>query len=60
MAGGHTVNKKDLSESDICTKFITLALTAVGWDINSQVRERSFARPAGRDHAPWARPSCPE
>jgi type I restriction enzyme R subunit len=36
------VNKKDLSERDICTKFITPALTAAGWDINSQVREQVF------------------
>jgi type I site-specific restriction endonuclease len=54
------VNKKDFSESDICTKFITPALAAAGWDIDSQVRERLFARPAGKDHAPWARPSCAE
>jgi type I restriction enzyme R subunit len=33
------VNKKALSERDICTKFITPALTAAGWDIDSQVRE---------------------
>ena len=36
------MNKKDLSERDICTKFITPALTAAGWDINSQVREQVF------------------
>jgi type I restriction enzyme R subunit len=36
------VNKKDLSERDICTKFITPALTAAGWDINSQVREQVY------------------
>ncbi|HEY9721462.1 MAG TPA: DEAD/DEAH box helicase family protein [Oscillatoriaceae cyanobacterium] len=33
------MNKKDLSERDICTKFITPALSAAGWDIVSQVRE---------------------
>jgi hypothetical protein len=33
------VNKKTLSERDICTKFITPALVAAGWDVNSQVRE---------------------
>ncbi|MCC7312536.1 MAG: DEAD/DEAH box helicase family protein [Sulfuritalea sp.] len=31
--------KKDLSERDICTKFITPALTAAGWDLRSQIRE---------------------
>nr|WP_067297742.1 DEAD/DEAH box helicase family protein [Marinobacterium profundum] len=34
-----TVNKKALSERDICTKFITPALAAAGWDIQTQVRE---------------------
>jgi type I restriction enzyme R subunit len=33
------VNKKALSERDICTKFITPALVAAGWDVSSQVRE---------------------
>jgi len=33
------MNKKDLSERDICTKLITPALTAAGWDIDSQIRE---------------------
>lgn len=32
-------NKKDLSERDICTKFITPALEQAGWDIQKQVRE---------------------
>jgi len=31
--------KSDLSERDICTKFITPALTQGGWDIHSQIRE---------------------
>ena len=30
---------KDLSERDICTKFITPAITAAGWDLHSQIRE---------------------
>jgi type I restriction enzyme R subunit len=29
------MNKKDLSERDICTKFITLAIQAAGWTQNS-------------------------
>jgi len=33
------VNKKQLSERDICTKFITPAIDKAGWDIKSQVRE---------------------
>ena len=33
------INKKALSERDICTKFITPALVAAGWDILTQVRE---------------------
>ncbi|MBX3678047.1 MAG: DEAD/DEAH box helicase family protein [Rhodocyclaceae bacterium] len=31
--------KKSLSERDICTKFITPAITAVGWDLHAQIRE---------------------
>jgi type I restriction enzyme R subunit len=33
------VNKKRLSERDICTKYITPALKQAGWDVNSQIRE---------------------
>ena len=33
------MNKKSLSERDICTKFITPHLIAAGWDIHNQVRE---------------------
>jgi type I restriction enzyme R subunit len=33
------MNKKDLSERDICTKFITPAVKRAGWDEMSQVRE---------------------
>lgn len=33
------MNKKDLSERDICTKFITPRIEAAGWDIQNQVRE---------------------
>jgi len=39
------VDKKSLSERDICTKFITPALTAAGWDLHSQIREEvSFTK----------------
>jgi type I restriction enzyme R subunit len=34
-----SVNKKTLSERDICTKFITPAVIQAGWNIDSQVRE---------------------
>ncbi|GMT40110.1 MAG: DEAD/DEAH box helicase [bacterium] len=33
------MNKKQLSERDICTKFITPAIDKAGWDIKSQIRE---------------------
>ncbi|CAA7626010.1 Type I restriction enzyme EcoAI R protein [Candidatus Terasakiella magnetica] len=33
------MDKKALSERDICTKFITPAVDAGGWDIQTQVRE---------------------
>ena len=33
------MNKKSLSERDICTKFITPALRKVGWDEITQIRE---------------------
>ena len=32
-------SKKDLSERDICTKYITPAIEAAGWNIRTQVRE---------------------
>lgn len=33
------MNKKNLSERDICTKFITPNLMAAGWNVDTQVRE---------------------
>jgi type I restriction enzyme R subunit len=39
------MNKKDLSERDICTKFITPAVKQAGWDDLSQIREEvSFTK----------------
>ncbi len=39
------MNKKDLSERDICTKFITPAVKQAGWDVMSQIREEvSFTK----------------
>jgi type I restriction enzyme R subunit len=34
-----TVNKKNLSERDICTKYITPAIKRAGWDENTQMLE---------------------
>ena len=40
-----SVNKKSLSERDICTKFITPALRQAGWDEMLQIREEvSFTK----------------
>src|SRR5674476_96087 len=39
------MDKKDLSERDICTKFITPAVKQAGWDEMSQIREEvSFTK----------------
>ncbi len=35
-------SKKDLSERDICTKFILPALVKSGWDVEKQIREEVF------------------
>lgn len=35
------MNKKNLSERDICTKYVTPALSAAGWDVHTQVREEA-------------------
>ena len=36
------MNKKDLTERDICTKFITPAIENAGWDDLSQIRENVY------------------
>ena len=41
------INKKELSEQDIRTKYITPSLEKVGWDILTQIREE-FTLTAGR------------
>jgi len=33
------MNKRDLSERDICSKFITPAVVSAGWNLQSQMRE---------------------
>lgn len=35
-------SKKDLTERDICTKFILPALIKAGWDVEKQIREEVF------------------
>jgi len=38
--------KRELSERDICSKFITPAIEGAGWDLLRQVREEvSFTHP---------------
>ena len=36
------MNKKSLTERDICTKFLTPAVEGAGWEVVSQVREEVF------------------
>lgn len=36
---GESVNSNKLSERDVCSKFITPALEAAGWDLQTQIRE---------------------
>lgn len=53
------MDKKKLSEADICLKFITPALAASGWDVNEQVFQE-FTLKAGRmvDRDPRAARDC--
>jgi len=38
-------DKKSLSERDICSKYITPAVTGAGWDLHTQIREEvSFTK----------------
>lgn len=43
------MNKKELSERDICTKYITPAIVNAGWDIKRQIREE-LTFTSGRIH----------
>ena len=39
------MDKKKLSERDICSKFITPAVLSAGWDLHTQIREEvSFTK----------------
>lgn len=68
------MDKKSLSERDICSKFITPAIVSAGWDLQRQVREEvSFtkgriivrasctagANPAVPTSSCTTRPTCP-
>jgi type I site-specific restriction endonuclease len=46
-----SVNKKDLSERDICSKFIGPAVKRAGWDGMMQIREE-VAFTKGAHHRP--------
>jgi hypothetical protein len=41
------VDKRALSERDVCTKFISPAIAKAGWDIHTQLREEVYIT-AGR------------
>ena len=46
------MDKKKLTERDICTKYINPALQNAGWDMHSQVREEvSFTAGLQRYHS---------
>src|SRR5271167_558718 len=36
------MNKKTLTEADICTKFITPSIVSAGWDLMTQIREEFY------------------
>ena len=36
------MNKKSLTERDICTKYITPAIIGAGWDLHYQIREEVY------------------
>src|ERR1700740_2369748 len=42
LVPGARMNKKDLTERDICTKFITPAVKNAGWDEMSHLREQLY------------------
>ena len=68
------LNKKDLTERDICSMFITPALTQAGWDHQRQIREElnvtngrvivkgnsvSRAKPRRADYILYCKPNIP-
>ena len=36
------MDKKSLSEADICTKYITPAIVTAGWDLKNQIRQEVY------------------
>jgi len=40
------MDKKEFSERDICSKSITPALTAAGWDLQTQIRDQFAVIPS--------------
>ncbi len=45
QAGACKVDRASLSERDVCSKFITPAITSAGWDLKTQIREEvSFTK----------------
>ena len=54
------MDKKLLSERDICTKFITPAVVAAGWDAMTQIREEypiTRGQPKRADYLLFYRPN---
>ena len=52
--GPLTMNKRDLNERDICSKFITPAILAAGWDLTTQIREEvRFTKGRSSSEASW-------
>jgi type I restriction enzyme R subunit len=47
------MNKKDLSERDICSKFIGPSVKRAGWDGMMQIREEVNFTPQ-RDQSQWS------
>jgi type I site-specific restriction endonuclease len=45
------MDKKSLTERDICTKYITPAILNSGWDLHTQIREELYIVCA----SPWVR-----
>src|SRR5260221_8697784 len=45
MAGANTIDKRALTESDICDLFITPAIKGAGWDQTMQIRREVTLTP---------------
>ena len=41
------MDKKLLSEADICTKYITPAIVTAGWDLKNQIRQEVYFTKGG-------------